>query len=30
MPRVTKQVILTDYVGTDHVFPSAVEAAEYI
>ena len=30
MPRVTKQVIVTDHVGTDHVFPSVVEAAEYI
>ena len=30
MPRMTKPVIVTDHVGTDHVFPSAAGAAEYI
>ena len=30
MPRMTKPVIVTDHEGTDHVFQSAVGAAEYI
>ena len=30
MPRMTKPVIVTDQEGTDHVFPSAAGAAEYI